>query len=860
MARIKSKVTIAQEGNLPGAGPAQAQAAANSSMEMASASGSASPSSTTSTCPHCSSSFPEMASKDFRDHVSACTGPSTAAEEISSDSSLTPPPDSPSVHAAKKAKAVDESDAAQVNSGAVNGSLANVVNASDHDLEIDQDDSQPSPYIKDAVEYYDKIDEREGSVVTRRNSEEPEEPKTPTPTNREGSADEKPDPKTRHAFQKFTPFEDFGDYLMNAEEMSYEELYDRTSHVNSALVTYQKEWDDIEKEIYIHESYVKAQAKKTAEISKAVEEGKAKIEDQIYLDYAQRYRAELKLSRVDWEQYLDGFGDDPKSVETVERLRSLRLPNFLSSIHKRQKAREQEPSKLVDRPMMAERITKEELALDKRKRGRLIDQITFEDMKHADVYGFNYSSQPHHVGNQPQPTYNGKSKTKGDASDEGRSRSQRSKAQKSYDPDKSVSPETENEELPAKRTRKPRMNLDMGAETQQRGRNAHSRGATPPVRTFPSGKRVGRPPTKSKLKDFEVPPESTDAALENGTGPRKLAPKQEEQLHDAALSLASKQRELVVNHTQVYFTGNIGEAVYGGNGQTSRPSSSSSAEGGKKRKRESTDTGNNPRVHDYGQMTPILPSTSVPQSGTATPAPGPAPKSRKRKAKDTEIDVSLLNPVELEAYEKKKAKSAKLSSSLKSRWERGEMAGAMETRKATNAAKKAAKAAMTTGMVSPPEPPAIVPPTSFNHTATAKFIQPPQTIAPAASQPQQPAAPALPAPKRKQSVQKSKSSPLSSPKGITKAKKKAVLPPAINARNVGGRARKPNRLRMSMDGTDEVEGGEMRQQYKSEYDQYQALASPHSQVVLGKRVRKPRLDVRGAEASGDDLEDEEYDE
>lgn len=787
------------------------------------------------------------------------TRPSTA-EEISSDSSLTPPPDSPSIHAAKHRKAVDEPNAPQINSGTVNGSLANVVNASDNDVEDEEEDSKPNPYIKDAVEYYDKIDDREGSVITRRNSEEPEEPKTPTTANREGSAEEKPEPKTRHPFPKFTPFDDFGDYLVNAEDISYEELYDRASHVASVLVDYQKEWDNIDKEIYRHESLLKAQAKKAAEIAKAAEEEKSKVEDQIYLEIAQDYRDQLKFSRVDWEQYLDSFGNDAKSVDTVERLRSLRLPNFLSSVHKRQKGREQEPNKLVDRPLMAERITKEELAMDKRKRGRLIDQITFEDMKQADVYGFNYSSQPHHVGNQPQPTLNGKSKTKGDVSDEGRSRSQRNKAQKNYDPDKSASPETENEELPAKRARKPRMNLDMALESQHRGRNA-SRGGTPAVRTFPSGKRVGRPPTKSKLKDFEVPPESTDPALENGTGPRKLAPREEEQLQDAAASLVSKQKKMVVGRNREYFDAQPEEATYGETRETSRPSSSSSNEGGRKRKRESRNIERDASVFDPSQMTPILPSNmSVPQSGSATPVPGPAPKSRKRKAKEEEIDESLLTTEQLEALRKKRAKSAKLSESLRKRWEKGEMAGAMETRKATNAAKKAAKAGTATATGGTSEPPAIVPPNHYNPVAIAKTIQP-QPIAPADPAPEeapaQPAPPVTSAPKRKQSILKSQTSPQSAEKATTKGKKRASALPPVNTRKASGRARKPSRLRM-MDEEESGEEGLTRQTRMSEYDHFQALTSPGSEVVLGKRVRKNKIPNLAA-AMEDDFDEGEDD-
>lgn len=67
-------------------------------------------------------------------------------------------------------------------------------------------------------------------------------------------------------------------------------------------------------------------------------------------------------------------------------------------------------------------------------------------------------------------------------------------------------------------------------------------------------------------------------------------------------------------------------------------------------------------------------------------------EKRKLTAEDVVGDESELSPEQLEALQKKRAKSARLSESLRRRWERGEMAGSMETRKATNAAKKAAMA------------------------------------------------------------------------------------------------------------------------------------------------------------------------
>ncbi|KAF4630978.1 hypothetical protein G7Y89_g7154 [Cudoniella acicularis] len=620
MARTKSQVVTARE-SPEAVRPRAAPAVISNHFKQTS--GSVTSSAASSTCPHCNSVFSDLPPKDFRHHVASCTRPSTATDDDSSDSSLTPPPDSPSIANCHTitvdANPIEDEVPAKIEPGTVKDLALN-------DVTIIREVDRPiRPYINPDTqfEYYDKQDDREGSVATRRNSEEPEESKSSTNGVPETSSEEKGEIKIRHPFAKFTPIEIFDDYLANPEEMPYEELYRRTDKVASVLVDYQKEWDTIEKEVNAHESWVKAQNKKATEAAKITEEEKSKIEDQKYLELNATYKAEIKLSRGDWDRFLENVeAENPNDPDLLDRLRALRLPNFMTAIHKRQKAREPETAiKLVDRPLMAERITKEELALDKRKRGRLIDQITFEDMKHADIYGFNYSSQPHHVGNQPQPTFNGKTKGRGEVNDEGRSRSQRTKIHRSYDADKSVTPESESDELPAKRIRKPR-NLDAGIDSQPRPRTPLvSRGGTPAVRTFPSGKRVGRPPAKSKLKDVQLPPASTSPALENGTVPRMLAPKEEEQLHDAA--------ELLVKQTRRTRTQSIGgDSSDATSAASSRPSTSSS--------------------NDHG------------------------PKRKNRGSQNTDPETLVV-------------KSAPL--------EKGEMTGAMKTRKATNAAEKAKKAA-----------------------------------------------------------------------------------------------------------------------------------------------------------------------
>ncbi|KAH6669438.1 hypothetical protein B0J14DRAFT_517694 [Halenospora varia] len=823
MARIKSRVVTARESPKALRATAPAVISNHSEQEMAPASTTSSSSATSSTCPHCKSKFSDLPPKDFQHHVASCTRTSTATDDDSSDSSLTPPPDSPSVANSHTitvdAKPMDGGLIPKVEPGTVNGlALHNV-------LTIREVDRPIRPYYNPDTqfEYYDKLDEREGSVATRRNSEEPEEQKSSQNGVSETASEEKAEVKIRHPFLKFTSMETFDDYLANPDEMSYEELYRRTDAVASVLVEYQKEWDCIEKEVNAHESYLKAEAKKAADAAKIAEEEKSKVEDRKSLDIYEAYRPQFRLSRSDWDKYLEELeAADPPNTDLIDRLRNLRLPNFLTALIKRQKAREPDTSiKLIDRPLMADRVTKEELALDKRKRGRLIDEITFDDMKHADVYGFNYSSQAHHVGNQPQPTLGGKTKGRGDANDEGRSRSQRSKYQQSYDADRSPTPESDSEELPAKRARKPR-NLDAGIDYQQRTRTpVASRGGTPAVRTFPSGKRVGRPPAKSKLKDVQLA-QSISPALDNGGEPRMLLPKEEEQLHDAA--------ELLVKKTRRQSMG--GESSQNTSRESTRYSSPSGSD--RKKKRDSQNTDLETLIVESAPFHPLGDSSAPPAA--------PAPKSRKRKPKEEEIDESTLTEEAREALRKKRIKSAKLSESLRKRWEKGEMAGAMETRKATNAAKKAKKlqekAAANGDTVLQPAPPVEAPrlPTPPPPAPPVQPVQP-QPITPIET----------PIMKRKQS---------SSKKSSSKGKKPAPVPIVPPPRQLSTRARKPTRLAMNMDGVeDDEDDQEIEQQFKSEYDHFQALTSPGSPVVLGKRNRRSRVNL--AEAMMNELDDEE---
>lgn len=804
--------------------------------------------------------------------MASCLRPNTATtDDDSSDSSdsLTPPPDSPSVAALNNTITVDATLkgklSRQVKSIEVNG---------DYSANGTANNEEPASLIRPYVNldseftYYDKVDDREASIATGRNSEEPEDSKTTADLISEVPNE---DAKTRYRFPKFTPLEVFEDYLANPEELTYEDLYDRASKVTPVLVEYQREMDNIQKEIDAHEAYVKAQGKIAADKSKASEEEKTKVDDERYLQIAQEYKTQLKLSRSDWEKWLEKQqGLYPDQSELHEYLRNLRNPTFLSGVLKRQKVSQADTLKLANKPIIQERITKEEIAVEKRKRyGRLLDQTTFDDMKHADAYGFNYSSQPHHVGNQPQPFLNEKAKVRGATSDEGRGgRSQRTAAKRSYDADRSVTPESDEDELPAKRARKAR-NLDAGLDLQTRPRTSpQSRGATPPVRTFPSGKRVGRPPTKSKLKDFQVPPPSTSPTLENGTAPRKLAPKQEEALHESVENLVNQTQPRRNHGKSVRDEDDLTKST---TAATSRPSTSSSHE---PRKRKPQLESNNTE-----------PETLVvepPQTHTASSSlpPPVAIKNRKRKVKEEDIDESLLSPEDLEALRKKRIKSQKLSESLRKRWEKGEMATAMESRKATNAKKKAAKLeAKQTGDpgTSYQQPfqmvPAIVPNQYPTHETHGQGLPPmqeqyqlqshSQVPAPASATmpPQQetPTPAPFPPPKRKYNMTGRKAS--------AKAKKAApplpLAAPLPPVRGPSKRAKKPSRLLIDANGLnddDDDEDEEVQNQVRreTEYDRYQFLQSPENGEMLGKRNRKTRMDLSHAVASDDGEDDDGY--
>ena len=375
----------------------------------------------------------------------------------------------------------------------------------------------------------------------------------------------------KYPFPKVTEVAVFEKYLEDAENMPYEELYRRTAVVSNNLVALQTEWDAIDKEIYVYEKRQKAKQKIVEEETKAVLEKERLKEDAERDEVAETYSVELKLKGEQWQEFMAEHEDSiPEKI--IRHLLNLRNPQFMAAARKKRQAAINRAKKLLNEPEPETRRTKEDEQHERRQKGRYIDVVKFDDMKHADVYGFEYSAHAKHYGEQPEelrarrvtsdPTVNSNSdpisnlttNPNGDDANpivtgEGsRSRTQRKVTRKVYEADASATPEDSEEEGQKKRVIKRPKIFTNGVETLERSRG-QSRSGTPAVRTFASGKRVGRPPAKSKLQAVELAhdsaePEGSEIMNDDGLNldeeHQELAPSQEEQLHDAAESLVNQ--------------------------------------------------------------------------------------------------------------------------------------------------------------------------------------------------------------------------------------------------------------------------------------------------------------------------------
>ena len=496
--------------------------------------------------------------------MASCTRPSTADDDASSGSSLSTPPASPS-HLRAISIAADQRDEEpkdvekEAHGDEIRQLGLEVANKATLDgQEISSGDvvNGPCPYINPTVDfdYYDQSEPQEGSDV-------------------DGNPLE---PTDKFPFPRVTDVEVFEEYLKDAEDMPYDELYRRTAIVSDNLVVYQTEWDTIDKEIFEHETYLRSEEKRIEEETKATLEEDRLIEDEERDRIEDKYKDQLKLTGKKWLEFLSKLeSEHPSNNNTLRHLQNLRNPQFMAAARKKKRTAENKHKHLLNAPWPELKKTKEDLEIEKRKRGRYMDQVKFDDMKQADVYGFDYSAHIKHYGQQPmaivtRQVYSNSNPTSNpfgdDPNDASRTRTQRKQTRKVYEAEASVTPEDSetDSKLPLKRARKPKIFID-GVETLERSRG-QSRSGTPAVRTFASGKRVGRPPAKSKLQAVQLaqPSETSELASgseaqalhsvggliqDNDAGSRQLAPSQEAQLHDAA--------ELLVNQTHNHQTSTI---------------------------------------------------------------------------------------------------------------------------------------------------------------------------------------------------------------------------------------------------------------------------------------------------------------
>jgi len=368
-------------------------------------------------------------------------------------------------------------------------------------------------------------------------------------------AGSKPAPSQKYKFAKLTNPDVFEVYLENLDDMTYEELYERTAKVSDCLISWQNEWDDIQKQIYAYETIQKAEKSRAEDKAKAEAETLRLLDDQARDRVRDKYKNQLSLKGQEWADFLEEVEKiDIDPVETLRHLSNLKNPQFMAQVNKKRRpTRHNKEVRFENMPLPESKPTKDEINSEKRKRGRLIDPVRFDDMKQADVYGFEYSAHNKHHGAQPLGADTSRAAQKKkkaqiasgadaatsevDVTGSGRTRAPRNKTKRAYgEVDADDTPDSDEEGASGRRTRKPKY-LHDGSESAG-GSRPQSRGGTPSVKTFASGKRVGRPPAKSKLQAVQMAPKSPTPG--HGNSSQDLAPLQKAQLQEAAESLVNQ--------------------------------------------------------------------------------------------------------------------------------------------------------------------------------------------------------------------------------------------------------------------------------------------------------------------------------
>ncbi|KAH8596546.1 hypothetical protein B0O99DRAFT_740136 [Bisporella sp. PMI_857] len=1007
--------------------------------------------STPPTCPNCQQRLPVMSITDFRDHVASCS--SNTANNATSSSSLSTPPISPpqpddnsvpelvedieqeSITVANPATPTEqiEPEVVQEHVTIVESALP-TEETSQEASNIFSDAIRP--YVKDAIDHYDEEEEpstkvdlpkiiseklEAGVSEAMRNpvgydeitnddaSEEKEGFDGAAETLSQGmsvalikpSKNKLPlNPKL--AFPTLTHPDVFETYLDDLEELTYEEVYERTARVSDCLATWQAEFDEAQQEIEDYETLVKVEKTRAEEEEKERIERLRLREDAAREKIARAFAVPLKLKGDKWSDWREQYElNNPDAVEIIKHLDNIHNPIFMAQVNKRLRiasAKESVPA-YDNVPLPVYKPTKDEQMVEKKKMGRLMDPNKFDDMKQADVCGFEYSSHVKHIQAQPLgddtrrrvrevvQAPNGEVQIV--ASEAGtpsgrRTRAPRNTTKRAYGEVSLSAQESENEELPAKRARKPKV-VDDSIESGKAAKEPKE-----PSR-FPSGKRIGRPPAALKAKQniqdtpaMKSPamrtltvrspaPESPAAksligSLQdflyggevNGNGtnslnasrantPRELDSSQEAQLHDAAESLFNQtvaDTEPVItkkkhaggrpkkyvaessslsnilatadeigglakprnrggrprkntaikletasndNDVQLGEENAILQSTEQEDGFHEQGSQSS---GGSKRKRNTVDTDDSPLVVDSAPQdiddvaakkrkgrvykeTPEELRVNVPEARSKrkreSAEPGAVLQDReveikkpkrvagKKKPKLYEedlsgVDESILTPEELAEHRKKLAKqskSIKLRDSLAARWASGKMDKAQETRRRNNALKKAAKeeiAALENAELS--EAPAI--PTPTEEASTPAAIENEVVYTPAAVD--MSTQYALPAESLSSVRPKQALRIVTAPKSATKRAKPAPPPP----RPASTRAKKAPKPIGGFDGVedDESETAPVMERKISEYERFQALASPGNGVELGKRARKSTQSFNAWDDDDDEFPDE----
>ncbi|KAA8575071.1 hypothetical protein EYC84_004289 [Monilinia fructicola] len=858
--------------------------------------------SSTPICPNCNNTFTALSDTDFRRHVAACSRPSTAESVgtiTTSGSSLSPPPTSPgNLISASKYLSNGDGPKADLHFDYNAVQEPAIVNAEEEDLNTkDHDLIQPYINPKSEFDYYDQVEGHEELGVDIND----------------------PDIGLKFKYPKLPPISHFERYLKNPGEMPYEEVYRKTEIIaTNVLAVWQKEFDAINDEINAFESQEKERLQNEKEAEKAVEDAD-RVAEQLERDdlvaIAKEWAVELKLKAPEWTAFMTQFDEDD---EFRLRLESLRDPQFRTKLQKQALVREQEKQKmlqkelkelnkpkLLNEPLPEIKLTKEEIEAEKRKAGRLMDHTKWDDLKQADVYGFEYSSHPKHLGAQPIPIASRKRGFGEVDVGEGRSgRAQRMATRKMYD---QSTPEDESDGLPAKRQRKIRVLDDAIGELSKTSRK-QSRSQTPIRRTFPSGKPIGRPPKSlSKLKDVQLAsgedePMPEDDAIKEEDISRHLLPAEQEELQQSAESLVNQIAEELPIEPIV------------------------------KKKH----AGGRPRKHPLPVPAPVAVVNIITPAEEAATAPSETPaaivppikprakviKPKKQPAKsaksgsrvkkepnvepsaETEEENAILPTTEhdedsgSQATGQSRPGSSSSQSTISSYATRNRAAASVEksgsvqespkkvvrgkrnggssetpvtTSQLPKARKPRAKQATIeeNGEVDRPHEPIIKKEAT---PAAHPIISPPssRTKRKRASEAATEAPTASPTKKaRKGRPSKSSSTPAdgppfasaSSPKIKINKKAKGPLARILPPREPSTRARRaPKAIRNADDaGEDEDEDEDELNMPATEYERYQALADPRSPITLGKRIRKSVIDLRTAMEGGDDEDgDDEF--